>query len=856
GVKRMAMGITGILFIFSTCTTIAQENDTTYFWKLYESGQAKCIASNFYQAKVELENALLELRQSTYQDYNLEARILTDIAWAYAGMRDNVTENIYIEAALQLYAENLPLESEDYAAALHDMALTQGERGNYEYAIELLDSSNVIFKKYVPEFTFAGQVSNLVSLGWMYRERGDYSKAIDALKNALDLVQKEGGDHYTDLGTVEHILGYTLMYNDNLEEAILHLLNGKRARRNFLGTTHPKYYQSHQKIAECYTYLEDYEKAQFHLDTIINALHSKSNMVQTAEVQLDSIKSWYTLLQTYVAKGNIYLYKYKEDQDINHLKGNILWFKKAIEAIQKILIYYPTKEGRFRLLKSYDFLFENCINQAVLLYEFYHDKSYLEEAFQISELSRGFTFLETLHKVRMTENYDVPKSLLQEEKNLLIKMQKFELGNEKDLQNSKEWIALNLELQRLKQKIKKEHPRFYDLKSSLIVPSITDIQQKIDYETAIVEFFKGNWRVYKFVITKDTATVQTMTIPENYNTVLTKLITQVAQNPIVHNFSLDSLKQNSWQIYQWLISPLDSLLHSKSKLVFIPHKKLNYLPFEILIDKDTTNTQPHYLIEDYSISYDYSCTSLIAERKDKGTINHPYFGLASGIRKEQLPDESIHEIHNAHQLLGGAYFTHSKANRINFFKGLREANVFHLAAHSILDTTDLSKFAIVLNDSKQKNQKDSILIEDIYLSEIGSRLIILSGCQTAYGVLKDGEGLLSLTNAFKYAGAASLTCSLWETENKVGSQIITEYISNLQQGKAKDKALRTTKLHFIQSVDPLLQHPFYWSTFVNVGNQIPITLPRRKTYKYGIIPILIFSLLLLILGLFYKNYKN
>ena len=161
--------------------------------------------------------------------------------------------------------------------------------------------------------------------------------------------------------------------------------------------------------------------------------------------------------------------------------------------------------------------------------------------------------------------------------------------------------------------------------------------------------------------------------------------------------------------------------------------------------------------------------------------------------------------------------------------------------------------------TKSKTVRIAYTLRISTLPKSHSDLIILSGCQTADGLLKAGEGLLSLTNAFKYAGAKSLTCSLWKTENIVTNKIISDYTVNLDQGQSKDNALRSAKLTFINTADPLLKHPFYWSTFVNVGNQEPISFSANTlSLNSAKLPILLAKIILGlgILFFFYNKMKK
>ena len=44
-------------------------------------------------------------------------------------------------------------------------------------------------------------------------------------------------------------------------------------------------------------------------------------------------------------------------------------------------------------------------------------------------------------------------------------------------------------------------------------------------------------------------------------------------------------------------------------------------------------------------------------------------------------------------------------------------------------------------------------------------LVVLSGCETGLGKQINGEGLLSLTRGFLYAGAARIVASLWSVSD-------------------------------------------------------------------------------------------
>jgi hypothetical protein len=48
----------------------------------------------------------------------------------------------------------------------------------------------------------------------------------------------------------------------------------------------------------------------------------------------------------------------------------------------------------------------------------------------------------------------------------------------------------------------------------------------------------------------------------------------------------------------------------------------------------------------------------------------------------------------------------------------------------------------------------------------------------------------------------------------------------LKQGKTKDEALRLSKLEYLHTTDPTGASPYYWSSFVNIGNKDPLHFNR------------------------------
>jgi CHAT domain-containing protein len=98
----------------------------------------------------------------------------------------------------------------------------------------------------------------------------------------------------------------------------------------------------------------------------------------------------------------------------------------------------------------------------------------------------------------------------------------------------------------------------------------------------------------------------------------------------------------------------------------------------------------------------------------------------------------------------------------------------------------------------------------------------LSSCNTGTGLLSSGEGILSLARGFIYSGSRSVVMSMWEIEDKSGTEIVKKFYKNLKMGYSKSKALKKARIAFLKNADQLRSHPYFWSALVIYGNNAPL----------------------------------
>jgi CHAT domain-containing protein len=102
----------------------------------------------------------------------------------------------------------------------------------------------------------------------------------------------------------------------------------------------------------------------------------------------------------------------------------------------------------------------------------------------------------------------------------------------------------------------------------------------------------------------------------------------------------------------------------------------------------------------------------------------------------------------------------------------------------------------------------------------GTKLVVLSACETGNGKVTNGDGVYGLRRALVIAGAESLVMTLWQVDDLATRDLMTGYYAKLQAGKRRSSALRDVQLEI--SARAKYAHPYYWASFLPAGDNSPI----------------------------------
>lgn len=135
---------------------------------------------------------------------------------------------------------------------------------------------------------------------------------------------------------------------------------------------------------------------------------------------------------------------------------------------------------------------------------------------------------------------------------------------------------------------------------------------------------------------------------------------------------------------------------------------------------------------------------------------------------------------------------------------------------------------LLLAGANQEDQKDGVLTAEELTGLDLSRceLAVLSACESNVGIVRTGQGIMSLQKALWIAGVRRSITSLWKVDDEATRALFEEFYKELWKGNLNpSEALRRAKLRMIRGrirpngkKDKDYTHPFYWAAFVLWGD--------------------------------------
>lgn len=807
----------------------------------------------YEKAKLHYSSVLDFRCQTLGEEHHLSVQSMNNLAHLYLKEKNyNSAENLFKKAkkiTLKILGEN----HIQYAMLLTGLAVIYDNRGEYEKSKACHETILKIRKKqgkHHPRYASA-----LHNFAVFYTKIKDYKNSENLYQKSLKINQQSFGiDHIRSINTLNE-LSKVYVELDSLHLALYYCI--RAIKHNCISPIPPSLNPlfSIEKNTSEY-----YKTTPLHIKLLFNLEYKN---YQIAEGSIEAL--------ALIFRARYRNLKKKPDtpQELIRLEIEACFLTTKIALKINKLLQNTFEEDNDKLLslKQNQWFVNLGIEAAILLKE--HNQEI--NLFDYIEQNKSILLFNALKDKEAQKLINIPDSLREQE--LSFKYQKRALKkrmlssvNEQDI--IKEKSILDIQISHFLEVLKNQFPEYYHDRYNRNSVDLKNIQEKINSKTLIIEYYNADSATYLMDISKDTFHVNKIT-PVDQNTLPLKaqqLINTTSNYNYIRTYPKKAQKEYveaaHW-FYKNLVEPALKDHPDVDQLIIVPDYTLNYIPFEVLLTKEENPNNDYadmsYLLKKYSISYNYSATLF------KENLDHPIqdsyqemLAIAPSYNKTNVDltamrspatldtrdslqnlRGALEEVNTLEKYFNGTFITGLEANEKYFKQHAGNYGIIHLAMHGLLDQEHPILSSLAFTEDQDSLEDNFLEAHEISGLELSANLVVLSACETGYGKFQEGEGVLSLARSFMYAGVPALVVSLWKVEDEATAALMKEFYLNLSDGDPKDIALQKAKLSYLEQHSDELNHPYYWSSFIQLGNTLPIQLEKKGHPWYFILGILV-----------------
>ncbi len=761
----------------------------------------------------------------------------------------------YHRRALEIKQKLAP-ESLTVAATLNNIGLAALYRGELDLAEEVLHRALAIKERLAPESRTVA--ATLGGLGSLALDRGAPDEARKVLERALAIHERLSPESLKVANTLNN-LGQAARDQGELGLALDYSQRALAIQ---------------EKLVPGSLYLADT------LDNLGDVALDRGQLDLAQDYFLRAFS-----IGEKLAPGGLYA------PDILNRLGTVAWRRGelllAAEYFERSLAALEAKIGR--LGGSHDARggfrakYGHCYRDAI---ELLLEMDRAAAAFAVLERSRARSLLAMLAEKDLVFAADIPAELEAARRSIAERHDQIQgriLGldpahDKAEIENlSRELVKLRRQRDDVAARVHRASPRL----AALQYPEPVDLQgarEALDPGTVMLSYSVGEDRSQLFVVTREGGLeVHSLAIGEEElrrEVVLFREQIQAARaSSEVGPGPMTFLDEVSRRLYLTLVEPAADRVAQSARVLLVPDGPLHHFPFAALIREITPDgpdaaRDGQYLAQWKPLHSILSATlyTQLQERRRSSSrrsavqlaaFGDPHYDprkphdprelrqsladpqlrslLERGLDLTPLPAsrrevEGIAGLYPAEttSIYLGAEATEEQAKAIG-----RGVQVLHFATHGFLDERlPLNSGLVLTLPQEDLEDRDNGLLQawEIFESvRLDADLVVLSACGSSLGEEQGGDGLISVTRAFQYAGARSVAATLWNVDDAVTAELMVRFYRHLKAGRSKDAALRAAQLELIEA--PLkvpgedgqtreidASAPFYWAAFQLTGD--------------------------------------
>ncbi len=747
--------------------------------------------------------------------------------------------------------------------ALANLAMLDIREGDPRSALPRLAEARSLYRTVGYE---TGEANALGQLATAWRDMGDYQAALAASDSALDLARRVGlkqeeaaeleviatlHQETGDLASALRRLAEAQRINDALDLRVetgtdrrrvaeIQLQVGQRAAAiaaaNDALKVHAAVGAHPERLADLlFLATADSARANYWLRqarTLADSLKSRQSRAQVSLTEADvavSRHDWEAALGAIRSAGF-----HGEDADpglrwqvaeveataelaLGRLAKAEAAAKEAVEIVERIRGSLGASWSRARFLAS-------RVGSYARLAEIELRRNRLDEAFATSDAARGRALLEHLAGIDTAEARGSPvlASLAAMDRTLHqvddLERQLAAIDDDASPEAAETRI-------RLRRQLSQRQAEYADLSvdaasdspaAALLGSGRADlkrVKEALGPDEALIEFLIGSDRLHAFVVRRSGLFHLVLPGAPADLSARVRIARDILGRPGPYQHALPVLGA----LYRQLIEPLRraGCLDGTRSIVIVPQGVLGYLPFAALRDP----ARGRYLIEDVAIATAPSAASIVALRRPGIAPRDSDGVVALAPFPDDLPGTSAELDAIERAVPNGREVKGPDATELAVRTSARSGSMLHLATHGTLnpDNPLFSRVELRPGRGLGSGSDGRLEVHEVLGLRVTSRLIYLSGCETAVGQMGTftrGDDLVTLAQSFLFAGARAVVATLWRVPD-AGSVPLVEGFYRRLEGRSPPEALAEAQRELIRSSDR--RSPYFWAGFVLSG---------------------------------------
>ncbi len=263
------------------------------------------------------------------------------------------------------------------------------------------------------------------------------------------------------------------------------------------------------------------------------------------------------------------------------------------------------------------------------------------------------------------------------------------------------------------------------------------------------------------------------------------------------------------------------------RITFIPDDELFKLPFNLLLNSSMLNHKKNI----HEVTYRYTSHLLRDPNArfglDRISIFAPMVAAKTNVNSVSLSPSSLRSNHLLQKDENGEYslpllpFTLKEANSINgifeskhiesrlflgadatkkqFLNECGSGGIVHVATHGFTDSETSEKNGLLFYADSVLSPESVLYAGEMTQKMVNSKLLVLSACKSAAGLIIKGEGVMTLAKVMLLAGAEKVLATLWSVNDETTCNFMTLFYKYIIEGYTVEESLHLTKIYMANS---------------------------------------------------------